>query len=207
MPHNRSSANAAPEDEFASEEALARRITYERDRRGWSPGGLAALMTKAGYPLNQSSVWKIENGQPRRKITVDEMIGFSKVFEIPIDELLRPAGAWVRDEIIAAVGVVVQILEDREAGHAPLVEGLERVLDSFEEFDFLGSEDARLTSLLTAALMRNAVLPNLSAETERATEIAEWTERFSASLDRLDDALRVPPGRRITSPVHAEEED
>jgi transcriptional regulator with XRE-family HTH domain len=73
---------------LASEDALARRITFEREQRTWSPEGLAKKMTTAGYPMNQSSIWKIENGQPRRKITVDELVGFSKVFAMPIEDLL-----------------------------------------------------------------------------------------------------------------------
>jgi transcriptional regulator with XRE-family HTH domain len=49
-------------------------------------------MTKAGAPMNQSAIWKIENGKPRRRITVDEAIAFAKVFEVPLDELLTPVG-------------------------------------------------------------------------------------------------------------------
>ena len=73
---------------LASEDALARRITFEREQRVWSPDGLAKKMTKAGYPMNQSAIWKIENGEPRRKITVDELVGFAKVFETPVEDLL-----------------------------------------------------------------------------------------------------------------------
>jgi hypothetical protein len=75
-------------DLLASEDALARRIAFEREERAWSPGGLADLMTKAGCPMNQSAVWKIENGEPRRKITVDELLGFAKVFDVAAEELL-----------------------------------------------------------------------------------------------------------------------
>jgi transcriptional regulator with XRE-family HTH domain len=74
----------------ASEDGLARRITYEREQKGWSPGGLADLMTKAGCPMNQSAIWKIENGNPRRKITVDEALALARVFETTIDDLLVP---------------------------------------------------------------------------------------------------------------------
>jgi hypothetical protein len=75
-------------DLLASEDALARRIAFEREERAWSTGGLADQMTKAGCPMNQSAVWKIENGEPRRKITVDELLGFAKVFDLPVEELL-----------------------------------------------------------------------------------------------------------------------
>ncbi len=62
----------------ASESALAHRITLERERRGWSTTKLARLVSESGCPINQSGIWKIENGTPRRKITVDEAIAFGE---------------------------------------------------------------------------------------------------------------------------------
>jgi transcriptional regulator with XRE-family HTH domain len=67
---------------------MARRIQVERETRGWSHTSLAARMTKAGCPMNQSAIWKIENGKPRRRITVDEAVGFGTVFKIPVKDLL-----------------------------------------------------------------------------------------------------------------------
>jgi transcriptional regulator with XRE-family HTH domain len=75
---------------LGSEDDMARRIKYEREQRAWSPAGLAAKMTKAGCPMNQSAIWKIENGTPRRKITVDEALCFADVFETPLSDLLMP---------------------------------------------------------------------------------------------------------------------
>jgi hypothetical protein len=40
--------------------------------------------------MNQTAVWRIENGSPRRKITLDEALGFSRVFELPLEELMSP---------------------------------------------------------------------------------------------------------------------
>lgn len=40
--------------------------------------------------MSQSAVWRIESGEPRRKISVDELIAFSRVFGKPIEALLRP---------------------------------------------------------------------------------------------------------------------
>ncbi|MFF3918299.1 helix-turn-helix domain-containing protein [Streptomyces sp. NPDC001852] len=73
-----------------SEGNAAARIALEREVRGWSTTELAARMTKAGVPMNQTAVWRIENGNPRRKITLDEALGFSRVFELPLDELMSP---------------------------------------------------------------------------------------------------------------------
>lgn len=73
-----------------SEDNAAARVALEREVRGWSTTELAARMTKAGVPLNQTAVWRIENGSPRRKITLDEALGFARVFELPLEELMAP---------------------------------------------------------------------------------------------------------------------
>ena len=71
----------------------ADRISYERQRRGWSTAELARRVTAAGCKINQSSVWHIENGQPRRKISAGEAVAFAQVFEITLDELMKPPDA------------------------------------------------------------------------------------------------------------------
>lgn len=73
-----------------SEDNLAERVRLEREARGWSTGALAEQMTRAGYPLNQSAVWRIESGTPRRRINLDEAIGFAEVFTLSLDDLLSP---------------------------------------------------------------------------------------------------------------------
>ena len=73
-----------------SEGNMAARVALERTVRGWSTTELATRMTSAGVPLNQSAVWRIESGTPRRKISLDEALGFSRVFELPLEELMSP---------------------------------------------------------------------------------------------------------------------
>jgi transcriptional regulator with XRE-family HTH domain len=75
---------------IGSERSLARRITYERELNGWKQATLARKMTDVGVPMNQSAISKIENDEPPRRITVDELVGFSLVFGIRADELLLP---------------------------------------------------------------------------------------------------------------------
>jgi transcriptional regulator with XRE-family HTH domain len=74
-----------------SEENAAERVRLERERRGWSTGELAKRMTEAGYPINQSSVWRIESGEPRRRINLNEAIGFAKVFDLSLEDFLGPS--------------------------------------------------------------------------------------------------------------------
>lgn len=86
---------------------LARRIAYERQRAGMSTEGLAKRMTDLGCPINQSAVWKIENGDPPRRITYDEAIAFAEVFGMPLDELSVPP------EIVAD-RAAMQLIDDYE---------------------------------------------------------------------------------------------
>jgi transcriptional regulator with XRE-family HTH domain len=76
-----------PRDVFA-EEHLAHRIKLEREKRGWTYEGLAQRMTDVGCPINQSALYKVEQAQPRRRITVDELVALARVFDIPVQDLL-----------------------------------------------------------------------------------------------------------------------
>lgn len=76
-----------PRDMFA-EEYLAARVALERERRGWTYDGLAKRMTDSGCPIDPSAIYKIEKGKPPRRIVVDELVGFSRVFGLPVEELL-----------------------------------------------------------------------------------------------------------------------
>lgn len=73
-----------------AERNVAEQVQFERELRGWSTGELARRLTEAGCPISQSAIWRIENGEPRRKISVDELIGFSVVFDKKVENLLKP---------------------------------------------------------------------------------------------------------------------
>lgn len=66
-----------------SEGNVAGRVALEREVRGWSTTELAERVTRAGVKMNQTAVWRIENGSPRRRINLDEALAFSRVFELP----------------------------------------------------------------------------------------------------------------------------
>ena len=84
---------------FVAEANLARRIKRERELIGWSPAKLAQQMTDVGYPLNQSAVWRIENGDPPRRVNLEEAVGFAKVFGITLEDLITPLGDAATPEL------------------------------------------------------------------------------------------------------------
>ena len=62
---------------------LARRVERERREREWSYETLAQRMTGAGCEISKAALYAIERGEPRRRITVDELLAFAAVFELP----------------------------------------------------------------------------------------------------------------------------
>lgn len=73
-----------------SEANLAERVARERKRLGLSYQGLADAMAAAGCPVDRSAMYRIESGTPPRRISVDELVAFSRVFDTSVDELLVP---------------------------------------------------------------------------------------------------------------------
>jgi transcriptional regulator with XRE-family HTH domain len=88
-----------PPRDVLAEDHLARRIAAEREARNWTYDGLAKRMTDVGCPMNQSAIYKIEQVTPRRRITVDELVAFSRVFAIPVEQLLLPPEVAVNEEV------------------------------------------------------------------------------------------------------------
>jgi transcriptional regulator with XRE-family HTH domain len=77
-----------PPRSIGAEEKLARRIADERNLRGWTYERIAEAMTAAGCPIQGSAIFKIERGEPRRKINVDELVALSRIWAIPVGKLL-----------------------------------------------------------------------------------------------------------------------
>lgn len=71
-----------------AEANLARRVKYEREKRGLSYEALAKAMTDAGCKIQGSAIYKIEKADPPRRITVDELTAFADVFETSVSDLL-----------------------------------------------------------------------------------------------------------------------
>lgn len=75
---------------IASEANVAEWITLERKRHRLSYEELAKLMTAVGCPLAGTAIYRVEKGDPPRRITVDELVAFAKVFDTEVAVLLSP---------------------------------------------------------------------------------------------------------------------
>lgn len=78
-----------PSRPMGYETNLARRIANERLSRGWTYEHLAQRVTDAGCPMHGSAVYKIEKGNPPRRILVDELVGLASAFGISVPALLE----------------------------------------------------------------------------------------------------------------------
>lgn len=123
-----------PTRDIQAETDLARRIAWERERRGWTYEGLASRLTAAGCPIQASAIYKIEKSDPPRRITVNELVALSTVFEISISDLLQSPDAmsdpWIGHlvnraeaalrELNAVVGDMEELLIEDPFRRAPL---------------------------------------------------------------------------------------
>lgn len=123
-----------------SEESVAQRIEYEMERRGWSQERMAKEMTDAGHPLHQSAISKIirpKEGR-RRLISVDEAIGFAKVFGVSIEEMTTPLQVVFHEEIRDVLGRLAELGQQREATDLEAMRLVNRMFKLVEE---IGGED------------------------------------------------------------------
>jgi transcriptional regulator with XRE-family HTH domain len=86
------------------ESNLARRVGQLRQEKGWSYERLADEMKAAGCPTHTASMFRIEKGE--RRITVDELIAFSRVFAMDVADLLTPIELLRKDRARSVVAAV-----------------------------------------------------------------------------------------------------
>lgn len=142
---------------------LSQRMALERESRGWTYESLANRMTAAGCPITASSLYKSEKSG--RRITFEEVVGLSRAFGIPVQDLLLPADlvrstraleayrAWAtatdalrraQDEHLAAAEMLVDA-----------VAGDERLVDTVISEHF-GNDEQRLQKLRDAWAARSS---------------------------------------------------
>lgn len=128
-----------PDRPIGVEEAAARRVAYERSRRGWSTDELARRVTEAGCPINQSAIWRIESGEPRRKITLDEAYALARVFGIEVSDLTQSSLAPRINDVRAARDE----LREKIVELADALEGLQSALGGEDGTDDELAQEAR----------------------------------------------------------------
>lgn len=186
-----------------SEENLARRIAWEMERRGWSQERVAKEMTDAGHPLHQSSVSKIVNPKDgkRRSISVEDAIGFAKVFGVAFDNLLLPLEAVWDTDLRDALLRVQEIQQQRDAldrEAASLITQVVQVAQAAGEDFFdrhLTTADSATRERLLDEMYRWAQRLNAQAESSALSDLTD-----EEKLERLRQIMfggRASKGGRV----------
>lgn len=187
-------------NEVGNEKWLGRRIQTERKTRGWSQARLSAEMEQVGHPLHQSAISKIEppdddrrGGHPKgggvkRSVTIGEAVGFSKVFGIPLGELLLPPDI-VRNALAWQGYVDAVELKDKAQQYAREYEdALERIRPIFVADALLA---LRLRQHQSAVLDAHEKELRINAPwSSWNPETLEANSRTPAAVTVIDDILR-----------------
>ena len=83
-----------------AERNTAASVAHLRQERDWSIERLAKHMEEAGCPIHPSAIYKLEKGDPPRRVTVDELVGFAMVFGVPLDELIRDPAERIPEQLV-----------------------------------------------------------------------------------------------------------
>ncbi|MFE0907951.1 helix-turn-helix transcriptional regulator [Streptomyces rochei] len=163
------------------EDNVAARIKLEREARGWSTVTLAERMAEIGHPINQSAIWRIESGKPRRRVNLDEALGFCKVFDISMSDLTGPPL-----KIGVAARQLIRVFTEKSKAYLVQKDALEQLYQEVRE--------ARLA--LYAYAEEHPEQQDDIEELLRAHEAAEeeaWVKRTHPAFAHLREQGRLPP--------------
>lgn len=119
------------------ESNLAERVQYEREQRGWTYEAMAKALTDAGCRINASAIFKIEKGDPPRRITVDELVAFSRAFSTSVEDLLTPMEVLRQDHAKLLMATMDEAAHEIQASAV-------KMLDAMIEHNRLAASDPDL---------------------------------------------------------------
>jgi transcriptional regulator with XRE-family HTH domain len=141
----------APQGVLLSGEAnVAVRIKLEREARGWSTNALSDRLNEAGFEMNPSAVWRIENG--KRRINLDEAIGFAEVFGIDLRSLVGPPQLAAQARAMELIDAVVDAFRETQRANAAYTQARD-ALDAYlaEHPDIREEADVMVSNAMAEA--------------------------------------------------------
>ena len=177
---------------IASEANLARRIAFEREQRSLSYEALAKLMTEAGCSMQGSAIFRIEKGEPPRRVTVDELVAFGGIFGLTLDALLEPI------ELVEQREAKELIVELDAAGDA-FADTIARMMRLLVAFDKLADSNPELSEYVDRHWQASqGDLPDLAARIAADVEPNETLRTpLRDGINRLIDTLQLLAGVRV----------
>lgn len=181
-----------------SETNLARRIAHERERLGMSYEGLADRMTKAGCAIQPSAIYKIEKAKPPRRISVDELVAFSAVFGVPVEQLLMPVE-------LAKQEALRELLVDWEIARAARQKADEDEATALEAVKAYMREHKDMESTLQRFMESWAEQSSREPAAAHAywmatfTDAEQWRQRLRELLDEEAAPSATPAAKKTTA--------
>ncbi|WP_165984120.1 helix-turn-helix domain-containing protein [Streptomyces sp. YIM 98790] len=139
---------------LSGEENVAVRIKLEREARGWSTNALSDRLNEAGYEMNPSAVWRIENR--KRRINLDEAIGFAEVFGIDLRNLVGPPQLAAKARAMELIDTVIDAFHQTQRANATLTRARD-ALDAYltQHPDIRDEAEAMVTNAIAEAATRH----------------------------------------------------
>lgn len=126
-----------------AERHVADNIARLRKDKEWSIESLAKRMDEVGCAIHPSAIYKLEKGDPPRRVTVDELVAFAMVFGMPLDELIRDPAERIPEQLldiqeellqqIALENVLVELTKDVRAGQREIQDRFEAAAKTLPE--------------------------------------------------------------------------
>ncbi|MFF5960403.1 helix-turn-helix domain-containing protein [Streptomyces luteogriseus] len=141
----------APQGVLLSGEAnVAVRIKLEREARGWSTNALSDRLNEAGFEMNPSAVWRIENG--KRRINLDEAIGFAEVFGMDLRNLVGPPQLAAQARAMELIDAVVDAFRETQRANVAYTQARD-ALDAYlaEHPDIREEADVMVSNAMAEA--------------------------------------------------------
>jgi transcriptional regulator with XRE-family HTH domain len=113
---------------LSGEENVAARLKVERESRGWSTSTVSDRMNRAGFEMNPSAVWRVENG--KRRINLDEAIGFAEVFGVSLLNLAGPPGLAAKTRALELIDDIVRAFRETQRANAAFT----RARDTYDAY-------------------------------------------------------------------------
>ncbi|MGW0882861.1 helix-turn-helix domain-containing protein [Streptomyces sp. NPDC002671] len=145
----------APQGVLLSGEAnVAVRIKLEREAHGWSTNALSDRLNEAGFDMNPSAVWRIENG--KRRINLDEAIGFAEVFGIDLRNLVGPPQLAAQARAMELIDAIVDAYRETQRANAAFTQARD-ALDAYlaEHPDIREEADVMVSNAMAEAAAKH----------------------------------------------------
>lgn len=121
-------SDEAPGVLLGGEENVAIRIKLEREARGWSTNVVSDRLNEAGFEMNPSAVWRIENR--KRRVNLDEAIGFAQVFGLELRNFVGPPRLAAQGRAMELIDAVVHAFRETQRANAAFTQARD-TLDAY----------------------------------------------------------------------------